>query len=322
MTNISTMLESLTESVDLESIEAIALENYGISIFGVYCQHTGRRVGTFDQFVIDFALAEEESSDEEALADALVARVVASMRPTPMLNRPDRITLLNLAAKHPVDVCTYLINRLHSNRYLATHRNFDVLEPHLAKIHAHARWTAIAESGVDLSPWIHWLLELDAKRNLHDLTPPYITVNKKNELVLSTHGDSLFSLVGIDNAAEMLAAFESWTFAQIEEYDHRDSVATAQANWMRGNPMTQPAYVRSWLENPEIAGRKKPTALRRGTGLEPVKQKRVSKVDGQLSKFMHLLEGILDDEIKPVTPKKAGPVLRTGGMLFKKKESN
>jgi hypothetical protein len=285
--------------------------------------HTGRQVGTFDDFVIQFACDEESADDDETLVDALVTRVVASMRPSPMLNKPDRITLVNLAERFPVDIMAFLVNRLHSNRWLATRRNSAVLEPYIARIHAHKRWTAIANSGVDLRPWIHWLLELDAKRNLHDLTPPCIQLDRLNRWSIANTGDSLFYLVTADNANEMLAAFEKWTHSRIKEFDARDREAIMQEKWMRGNQLTQPAYVRSWMENPQFASKRAESSSRgKKESTARPKSEKASKLDAKVSQFLHLLDDIIEGGQQLVTPPKAGPVIRTGASLsFKRKES-
>lgn len=324
MTDFQSALADFMADTDVESLRQTALESTGVDICGVYCLHTGRKVGTFDDFVIQFAIDEESTEDEEELIDALIARVVASMRPTPMLNRPDRVTLLNLAAKHPIDILCYLANRLLSNRYMATTRNTDILDPYIARITLHSRWTDLHNSGVDLRPWIHWLLELDAKRNLHDVSPPQIALDSNNRWHLSAEGVSLFHLVTESNAAQLLEVFEKWTFNRLGEYDERDKQAEAQARWMRGNSMSQTAFTRSWLENPEIAQRKHAEAVKRRnkkSANPKATTSKAKKADKQMNQFMNLLDDVLEGKIEAPTPKK-GPKLLTGAMLFaKKKES-
>ena len=323
MSNSSALADFFADT-DVESLRALGLANHGIDIAGVYCLHTGRKVGTFDDFVIQFAADEESADDDEALVDALVTRAVAAMRPTPMLNKPDRVTLLNMAEKYPVDVLCYLIHRLHSNRYLATHRDPEILAPYIWRIHNHQRWSEMAASGVDTRPWIHWLLELDAKRNLHDLTPPTGEYNRTGKWIETKTGESLFMQINQPSAAEFLEIFERWTWERVKEFDTRDREALAQERWMRGNTMTQPAYARSWLENPQFASKRAELAAKaKKKGESPTKPKaeKTRKLDERVSKFLHLLDDIIDGDIETPTPKKAGPKLLTGGMLFKKKES-
>lgn len=322
MNNISQLADFLADD-DIESLAQKVMTTYEIDIRGVYCLQTGRLVGRFDDFVVQFAIDEESSDDEEALIDGLISRVIASMRPTPMLNMPDRLTLANLSAKHPVDILCYLANRLNSNRHFAGNRSSELLAPYIDRIALHRQWSELALKGVDIRPWIHWLLELDAKRNLHDISPPLLSVDRLNNWILTVQGTSIFQLVTPENNANLLAVFERWAFDLLAEFDDRDRIATSQANWMRGNTMTQPAFTRSWLENPEIANRKRADELKRAAkkvkSPKP-KSEKAQKLDAKVNQFLGLLEGILDGDIEPEN-RKLAPKLLTGASLFQKKDS-
>lgn len=318
-------LSEFLAETDVESIRQTALAEYGVDIRGVYCLSTGRMVGTFDEDVIRFAIDEEPSDSEEEIIDGLIVRVIASMRPSPMLNKPDRVTLINLAAKHPVDVFCYLANRLASNRYLSTHR-VEALDPYLQRIAMHRQWSELALKGVDLRPWIHWLLELDSKRNLHDITPPQIELDRLNKWIHTHTGTYLLQLVTPENAATLLEVFEKWAFQRLGEYDERDKRLMSEANAiMRGNSMSQQAYVRSWLENPEIAGRKHLAKLSKKKKAEskPAKPKteKQRKNDERLNQMFNLLDQVLEGSLEIPTPAKPAPKAFTAGDFLKKKES-
>jgi len=327
MTNLTESLADFFADANVSDLRALGMESHGIDLAGVYCLHTGRRVGTFDDFVIQFAIDEESADDDETLVDALVTRCVASMRPTPMLNKPDRVTLLNMAEKFPVDILAYLVNRLHGNRWLATHRpTDDILTPYIARIKTHSLWSELALKGVDTRPWIHWLLELDAKRNLHDLTPPMVERDRKGAWIETKTGESLFHLIDESNHAELLAVLERWVFERVKEFDARDRQAEAQERWMRGNTMTQPAYARSWIENPQFATKRAEMAhknkVKKDSQPKP-KSEKTRKLDAKVSQFLHLLDDIIDGDTPVESPKKAGPILRTGASLsfLRKKDS-
>lgn len=322
MTNITQLAAFLADD-DIESLAAKAWAEYEIDIRGVYCLQTGRLVGKFDDSVIQFAIDEESADDDETLIDGLIARVIASMRPTPMLNMPDRLTMVNLASKHPVDIFCFLANRLNSNRHFAANRSSQFLAPYIERIALHRQWTELVLKGVDIRPWIHWLLELDAKRNLHDVSPPQVEVDRLNNWILTATGTSIFTLVTPENNANLLAVFEKWAFEGLAEFDERDRKALAQNQWMRGNTMTQPAYTRSWLENPEIANRKRADELKRlakRVKNPRPKSEKAQKLDAKVNQFLGLLEGILDGDIEPAIQKPAVKLM-TGANLFKKKES-
>lgn len=320
--NNQLQLAAFLADSDIESLRERVLVDFNIDIRGVYCLHTGRLVGHFDDFVIQFAI-DESGDDEEEMIDGLMARVVASMRPTPMLNLPDRLTLANLSAKYPVDIFCFLANRLNGNRYLAANRSTDILAPYLGRIALHQQWTELALKGVNLRPWIHWLLELDAKRNLHDLTPPMMELDRLGKWIPTKTGKPLVHCVTPENEAELLKIFEKWAFELLAEFDARDRLATSQAQWMRGNTMAQPAYTRSWLENPEIANRKRAEELKKANRPKSTRPKseKAQALDAKVSQFLGLLDGILDGTLDAPTPAKPAAKVLTGAMLFKKKDS-
>lgn len=229
---------------------------YGIDITTQFCLFTGKPIGDVYPSELEFALSEETSEDLDDLADAMMVRVVASMRPSPALNKPDHMTLSALAAKHPVDAICYFINRLNGTRDLLVKRDGqNSFGPLLARINDYQRWAGLAKAGMDLTPWIHWLAELDAKMNLHDLKAPRISVDRLNKMFVSFDGVSLFSFVTLENHKDVYSIFEKWVFRNLGVYDERDRLATAQANWFRGNRMAVTTFTKSWIENPVIAKR-------------------------------------------------------------------
>jgi hypothetical protein len=314
---MSVDLASFFESYDVASLRTKVLELEGIDIQGVHCLHTGKRIGTFDESEILAAIDEIGTDDEESLIDDLLVRVVASMRPSPAFNVMNRATIREMVSTRPVDAIAYLANRLHGHRDLLAKRSEYSFQPLIDRVAIHRQWTALAAGGLDLAPWIHWLLELDAKMNLHDITAPGY----------GEHRQPLLTQVTLENQAELLAAFEAWVFERLKEFDKRDKELLAQSRWIRGNSFTRQAYVRSWLENPEVATRKDAARLKAKKAKvgRPVTSPKKQAMEQEHNKFLHLLEGILDGtiEVAPkVAPKK--PRVLTGGMLklnLAKKES-
>lgn len=309
---------------DVASLRARVLESEGIDIQGVYCLATGKCMGVFDESEIRYAIDEIGTDDEESLIDDLLVRVVASMRPSPALNMPNTATIREMATSRPVDAMAFLTNRLHGHRDTLIKRSEHSFQPLIDRITTHRQWSALAADGVDLAPWIHWLLELDAKMNLHDIHAPGIIMGEKS-WILSPSGNALLSLVTVENQAELLALFEAWVFERLKVYDKRDKEMLAQANWMRGNRFSRGAYVRSWLENPEIAKRKDDARAKKPKAGRPATSPKARKLNAETNEFLHLLEGILDGTIETVKPaEKPKPRVMTGGMLklnIAKKES-
>lgn len=311
---MSVDLAAFFESYDVAALRAKVLEAEGIDIQGVYCLATGKRMGFFDESEILSAIDEIGTDNEESLIDDLLVRVVASMRPSPAMNMPNRATIREMVSARPVDALCYLVNRLHGTRDLLTKRSEHSFQPLIDRIATHIRWSALHAAGLDLTPWIHWLLELDAKMNLHDIQAPGF----------GEHRQPLLNQVTLENQAEMLAAFEAWVFERLKEYDKRDKEMLAQARWIRGNSFARQGYVRSWLENPEIARRKDEHKAKKKAG-RPATNPKKQKLNEETNKFLHLLEGILDGTIETVKPAaKPKPRVLTGGMLklnIAKKES-
>lgn len=300
---------------DVAALRAKVLESDGIDIQGVYCLATGKRMGTFDESEILAAIDEIGTANEESLIDDLLVRVVASMRPSPALNMPNTATIREMASSRPVDAMAYLANRLHGTRDTLTKRSEHSFQPLINRITTHRQWTALAAEGVDLTPWIHWLLELDAKMNLHDTPCPGVLMGDKT-WILSPSGNALLSMVTVENHAELLALFEAWVFERLKIYDKRDKEMLAQSNWIRGNRFTRGAYVRSWIENPEIAKRKDEARAKKPKVGRPAKSPKAQKLNAETNEFLHLLEGILDGTIETTKPvAKPKPRVMTGGML-------
>lgn len=321
---MSINLSEFFADYDVAALRAKVLELEGIDIQGVYCLHTGKQVGTFDESEIRYAVDEIGTDDEDSLIDDLLVRVVASMRPSPALNMPNRATIREMISTRPVDAMAYLANRLHGHRDLLTKRSEHSFQPLINRIGIHRQWNALYVEGLDLTPWIHWLLELDAKMNLHDISAPGILMGEKS-WILSPSGSPLLSLVTMENHAELLALFEAWAFERLKEYDKRDKELLAQARWIRGNTFTRPAYVRSWLENPEIAKRKDDSRKKKSKAGRPATSPKQKKLNEETNKFLYLLEGILDGTIETAKPvAKPKPRVMLGGMLklnIAKKES-
>lgn len=320
-----TDLASFFAEFDVESLRAKVLESDGIDIQGVYCLSTGKQVGTFDESVILDAIDEIGSEDDDEIADDLIVRVIASMRPSPSLNRPDHYTIRELATKRPVDVMAFLVNRLNGNRHLLSQRNSDEsFQPLYNRIATHRRWTELAAiPDFPITRWIHLLLELDAKMNLHDIVSPMVSLDKASNWTLAATGTPLFSLVTLENHDDLYNTFESWAYAKLNEFDQRDRRMILEANWARGNTMVRRAFSRSYLENPEIANKRHAANLKKKSKAgRPTKSPRTQKLNAEVNQFLHLLEGLLDGSIEtPAAPPKPKARVMTGASLnFLKKE--
>lgn len=256
----------------LAEVIKAAKDIYGIDIRDQYCLHTGKAISRIYDSELEFGLSEETGDSIDELADAMMVRVIASMRPSPALNKPDTLTLANLCSKRPVDAMAYFVNRLEGSRDLLTKRESGLsFGPLLQRIQTYNKWRELYDDGVDLTPWLHWLCELDAKMNLHDLRVPTLALDRRNQLFLTNVGTSLFSFVTLENHSELLSLFEKWVFRQLGVYEDRDRLATATANWTRGNRFSVVALTRSWIDNPVIARRSTDARIKHTTSLANLK---------------------------------------------------
>lgn len=300
MTDVFSLLDSISD-VDHESlldeVAELALSE-GIDIFGVYCLHTGKLIGRFERDELLFAIMDEPTESQDDLVSALMIRVVASMRPSPALNKPDRLTLRSLATKRPVDIMAYLVNRLNGTRQLLLKRSDESFSPLIGRIATYQRIADLAAAGVDLTPWIHWLLELDSKMNLHDLTPPVLKVAPIYRL--------LFDQLTPDNHVQLLKDFESWAFEQLAKFDKRDAQLVRESQWARGNAMTGPAYVRSWLENPnltrkvEVANNKRQAEINKSNRVGRPVSAKTKALNAKVTQILDQFSDILNGEAAPL----------------------
>lgn len=325
--NSANFLSSLTDDSNvLAQVREAALSTFGVDITKSYCLHTGRPIGTIDSEELLFALREEPTEDIESLADAMVIRCVATMRPSPALNKPDDLTIANLASARPRDCLAFLLNRLYGNRLSLRHRDESSFDQLLTRV---KNWRFLQDSqneslNKSLSAVLHWLLELDSKLNLHDLSAPYFERNRLNQWVVSRSAAAQ-PLINCLTESDFLPAFESWVFTQLKSVEDLKDLARRQELWtQKGNRFSGPAYVRSWLENPEFAQRK--------TGQSKKDTSRLNRDAAKLKKPSNAakLMSLLDSAIaaKPKNPTstaaslprpKPKAVALTGGMLFKPK---
>lgn len=329
MTSVSDILSTLIEEADsFDELKAAAFESHGVYIDGLYCLHTGKQIGSFDRTEIQFAIEDEITDSQEELIDALVVRTVASMRPSPALNKPDHITIRQLAARRPIDTLAYLLNRLYGTRDLLTKRNGELsFGPLLDRIKTHSSLVTLHFSfDLNLTPWTHWLLELDSKTNLHDLTPPLFEKDRLGKWIITKTGKPLIEVLESHEDASLLKAFESWVFDLLGVYAKRDSQATREANWVRGNSLTKAAYIQSWLDNPglarkvEIANNKAQAAYNAKAKPGRPKSEKTRKLEDRVKQTLDLLAGVIDGKVD-IAPVTAKPVLKLNLNALKKKES-
>lgn len=236
--------------------------DYGLSLRDVRDLHTGCVIGTTHNHIWFTALRDEGVLDDsedgsvieiEELADSLLVRSLASARPSPALNRPTTRSLLRLLESDPLTVNAYLLNRYHLTHWRKlSHRDDSWFEDMLHRVKVWEkleRLTSDADTDAverSLRALAHWLLELDSKCNLHELTPP------------DTFFADFHALDNVDAFERFITDFEQHAIPILVEADRLFKI---------GNRMASSAYTKSWFDNPTLAERKVEIANKKRQGL-------------------------------------------------------
>lgn len=183
--------ESYSKLDTIKSLAPLWEKDYGINPLKLYCNRTGREVGTLNDSILHSSLSSIKSDDTEEIMDELISRCLLSMRPA-----PDLIYLSGDSMKALIDhdATTALIFYL-SKAFESQNRQYMAVSP----THKSSRFKhkfASDESAIEAK--INWnrglvelqqiinqnipqknikrfclmLLSIDAQLGLHKLTPP------------------------------------------------------------------------------------------------------------------------------------------------------
>jgi hypothetical protein len=154
---------------------AKVLEETGVNPFRIYCQVTGKIIGTVEPSEIDLAIQLCGDVDEEEIRDELLTRTLASARPSPAWNYIRIDTLDRLRQLEPRTTLAYLFNKLaepvdNANRLTMT------LERRIALIHERIKICTIAQA-IDVESelidnLLLALIEIDARFGLQNVPIP------------------------------------------------------------------------------------------------------------------------------------------------------
>jgi hypothetical protein len=200
---------------------------YGFDINGMFCQVTGKRVGTMDSAeLVD--LIESLPGDPDSVADDIAVRIFASMRPSLFWNKMREDSLEEMRKTRPIEVLAYLLNRL-----FTPERNANMLAVHHDRIRL---WQRLEEWGMNDSTntILYYMLEIDAKLSLASLSAPF------------TVEDFLTKFSGFDALLEMV---QNWYKLQLDSYAKLLKRNELNTRWWRsGNALTKGAFFAAWQE--------------------------------------------------------------------------
>lgn len=210
---------------------------YGVDPRTIYCQHTGRPIGSLDSSELRLVFDMIGLDDSEAIADDLFVRTMNAMRPSPAWNyvKPDSMNKLRLS--NPDSLLAYLLHRLAEPvRDNPNDRLLDSLETRRGIFHARVqRWSQLESLslGSDHRDRILYLLiELDYKFNLNRIAatlPDFIDVTP----------ESLD-----DFLVELTSLRDKLVEAEIRK-QQRD--AAADRSYRDGNSTMRGAFTSAWL---------------------------------------------------------------------------
>jgi hypothetical protein len=220
---------------DRSTLIAIAfVEEYGFSPLGMFCQMTGKQIGTttdeeFESLIDSF----KPGDDDDSIIDDIATRIFASMRPSLHWNKMREDSLDKMRRRAPVDTLAYLLNRLFAPRNTLKIGVDQMLGLHHDRIRLHKR---LSEWGMNdtTNSILYLLLEVDAKLNLNSESAPF------------TARDFLDDFKGFALLLEMVQA---WHARRVASTQSNSMSAMQQANWTKGNTLARPAFFNIWLRS-------------------------------------------------------------------------
>lgn len=265
-------------------------EAYGFDPQGVYCQLTGKQIGSFLDSEFDALIESLGALDPEEMVDDIAIRLLASMRPSIRWNVMREESLKELREAEPVDTLAYLINRLFAPlgyRKLGVQALLADYE-HRIKTHQLCSEWGVNDSTNTL---LYMLLELDAKWSLDLEFPPF-------------SWRDFFEAESMNHRIEMLQA---WYERRVEAWDKKVKADAMQIKWSRtGHALAKPAFMAEYLAA-------KP--LSKTAEKKQAKEEEKRFMAGILSE---ILMGRIDDagEAEAVEPKPAFVPIRKMPMQF------
>ncbi len=214
-----------------DNIVATFIDSYHFDPRGIYCQVTGKRIGTTDE--LEFChLVVSLDGDLEAICDDIAIRLLASMRPSMQWNKMRADSLKLMAERSPVDTLAYLLNRLFAP---LNHRKVSLdslLAVNEDKIRLHTQLTrwGMTHELVALS---YQLLEIDAKWGLDSEASPC----------------SCDAFIMAVDHMDRLNLFTTYHARRMKDWDAKVKHDEQVTRWHRsGNALARPAFFAAFMQ--------------------------------------------------------------------------
>lgn len=217
------IIHSTTRAFDM--LTAFQAE-YGFIPTRIFCQFTGKPIGSIDHSEFESLCDTIHGEIEEAIDD-LAIRIFASMRPSMKWNKFRLDTLDDMRKSAPVETLAYLLNRA----FTPLSNGGSILAVHHDRIKTY-QWCSEL-SNEQVKRLLDIFLEIDARNNLNEVFP-----NISVDILLSATWESL------------IADLTKWYESQMEIYWRRTKQEEMTTRWYRsGNGMAKGAFFNSFMES-------------------------------------------------------------------------
>lgn len=227
----------------IEVIDA-CIAQYGFDPSGIYCSATGKRVGSTHIEELESVINLIGGDSAEEIADDLAMRLLASMRPSMKWNKFREESLRQMRKSDAVETLAYLINRMFEPRARLTIGIDAMMNYWEQRIRAFQILTSWGTND-STNTLTYMLLEIDAKMNLTEETPPFSW--------------TAFFIDAPDMDARV-SMVQDWYADLMERWEKRVKAEELQVRWMRhGSALAKPAFQDAFMESkpPSVTAIKK-----------------------------------------------------------------
>lgn len=255
-----------------QEYSAHCIQHTGINPSMIYCQSTGRIIGELspsEMALIAIMIPDDMAPDQ--IADDLYIRTLSSMRPSPAFNYIRADTMNQMRVHAPADLASYLLNRMMiipDRAYSGVRRSLNQkLQEHERLIKLHEKMSTLDFTTDDTARWfLHYLIELDSRFNLYDMTDQKI-------FPLDLDSWHLSNLALYNEAlADLIESLQS-------RKDKLEREARLHESWLRngGNRSMRNSHVSSFFELKPVS---------EATQRKIEKEKHISDIKSLLRKIM------------------------------------
>lgn len=233
-------------SILCDNIVATFIDSYHFDPRGIYCQVTGKRIGTTSTEEFCELIASLPGS-VEMVCDDIAIRLLASLRPSLRWNKMRAESLKEMRVAAPVDTLAYLLNRLFAPLNARKTSMSDLLGVNEDKIKLHTQLSRWGIESTELQTIAYMLLELDAKWGLDLEGAPF---SCDAFIMATTH-------------VERLAMLQPYHTRRMKDWDAKLKHDEQVTRWHRsGNALARPAFFAAFMQAQPLTETQKKAAAK------------------------------------------------------------